>query len=602
MLLRKKFKLFPKNLWDYSFTYWWIVSLINILGFDLMWMGETTFRPMSLTSFWIFLLLGTTLLAFPAVFSRRGYINALVILVADILMIANLMYCRTYFNAIPAHSYLLAGNLADFTSSVADSFKWYFALLPLFTLAAYLFYVRAIPKNRQNKGWKPYFATLCLLALIAWGIDAFQGGTRKKMDEMRESPYEASCIVPVYGIPGFVIHDYLKSSEKLTPEDERMVKEWLSSHEAITSFSPSDSLSLSEPRKNLILILCESLENWPLGKTVEGIEITPFLNSVLEDSTTFYAPKVVSQVGNGRSIDAQLLILSGMLPMRHGVYAYDGADNLYFTLPKAIKERGGRSYLLTCDKPYVWNQARVANAFGIDTIISAGDFDMNETVGPRRRLSDGSFMIQSVEKLKSGEIWREGENAFLMWVTYSGHNPFNLPEKLRRVKFEGDYPEIIKNYLVTANYTDHSLSLLIEYLKTRPDWEETLVVITGDHEGLASDRKEALSNPNSARFVDPGQHTPLIILNSPYPGKFEETMGEIDIYSTVIDLMGLNDYPWKGMGNSVLNPSFPGIAVGSLDDLQGDTTQLDSERIADIKQARNISDLILRFNLLESKN
>ena len=605
--------IFPKKLWDYSFTYWWVISLITLFVFDLLWMAQTTFRPLSLFQFWVFLILGATVLASPSVFSRKGYSNALLLLVVDIVMTANLMYCRTYFNAIPARSYLLVGNLTDFTASVTDSFRWYYAILPVFTILAYLFYISNIPGKKRPGGWRSYLASLFVLACIAWGIDASTGGTLAKISEMSESPYEATCIVPVYGIPGYVAHDILVSSEKLPDSEKKKVDEWLETHLTLAQLPETDSLSYvgandSLLRKNLVIILCESLESWPIGKKIEGKEVTPFINSLIADSTTFYAPNVVSQVGNGRSIDAQLIILAGLLPMRHGVYAYDASENQFYTLPEAVKQYGGRSYLLTCDKPYVWNESRVAAAFGIDTILSSSAFRIDETAGPRRRLSDGSFMRQTVEKLKQGEIWPEGEIAFLLMVTYSGHNPFNLPEKLRKINFDGDYPEIIKNYLITANYTDDSLRDIIDYLKTRPDWDETLVVITGDHEGLASDRKEALENKNSSKFVDPGQHTPLIILNSPVRGTFTGTMGEIDIYPTLLDLMGNNSEKWKGVGfsvtdarNGTFNSNFKGIAVSSSGMLEGDTSSTDTGLKKHIEKARDVSDLILRFNLLNNR-
>ena len=44
---------------------------------------------------------------------------------------------------------------------------------------------------------------------------------------------------------------------------------------------------------------------------------------------------------------------------------------------------------------------------------------------------------------------------------------------------------MLRDYLVTANYTDYALGILINYIKTRPDYKETMIVIMGDHEGLA---------------------------------------------------------------------------------------------------------------------
>lgn len=586
-----------RGLWTPGFTYWWVVSLLLMILFDLFWMGQTTFRPLSTLPFWPYLFLSATLLAVPSLFDRRGWINLILLLVAALFMTANLMYCRTYYNAIPVGSYLLAGNLADFGPSVADSYRWYFIFLVILPAAAFGFYPFIAGNGGERPHALPYFVMLGGLVVLSWCADAWRGGPLANMKAMRNSAYASSGIVPAYTIAGFMIHDYLEGAEKLSPEDKEEVDRWLDDHKKY--IAADDSIAAGrEKRRNLVVVLCESLESWPVGLTVEGKEITPYINSLLKDSTTFFARNVVSQVGAGRSIDGQLLVLAGMLPMLNKVYAYDAAGNNFFTLPKAVKSEGGRAYLLTCDKPYVWNESRVAQAFGIDTLLHAADFVINETAGPSRRLSDGSLMAQTVEKMKKGEIWKEGETAFVMVVTYSGHNPFNLPDKLRRIRLEGDYPEIVKNYLVTANYTDGSLATLIEYLKSREDYPETMIVITGDHEGLASDRKTAMANAESSRFVDPGQHTPLIILNSPVGGTYEGQMGEVDIYSTVLDLMGLNDYPWRGMGRSVLSPGFPGVAVGSGGEIVGRPDGVDSLHLDHLRKARAISDRILRFNLL----
>lgn len=61
-------------------------------------------------------------------------------LLLDILLIVNLMYFRTYYTAIPLNSYGLSGNLADFTGSVYDSFRWYDIFFPLSTIASILYW------------------------------------------------------------------------------------------------------------------------------------------------------------------------------------------------------------------------------------------------------------------------------------------------------------------------------------------------------------------------------------------------------------------------------------------------------------------------------
>lgn len=595
--------LFPERLWTGGFTYWWIVSLATMFMFDIFWMMQTTFRPMSYFAFYPVIFLCAFFLALPSLISRNGVLQALWLLFFDLLFIANLMYCRTYYNAIPLHSYGLAGNLSDFHASVADSFKWYFIFLPVLTLVAFSYYLFSKRISKKLPSPLLYFLYVCVLAIITWAGDAWRGGIMKRMEWMSNYAYLSSSITPIYSLGGFLIHDYYKTNEKLTEEDSKKVNDWLEEHKNMEAAYWNDSTRVERKApKNLVLILCESLESWVIGTKVEGKELTPNINEWIADSTTFYAPHIATQVGAGRSIDGQLLILSGLMPMKSQAYAYDAVENDFFTLPKAMKEEGANTFLFTCDKPYVWNQALVAKAFGIDSLIYAKDFKIDETAGPSRRLSDGSFMKQISEKLENDHIWDPGEKAMIVAVTYSGHNPFKLPKELRKIDLEGNYPEIIKDFMVTANYTDASLKTLIDYLKSRPDWEETMVVITGDHEGLASDRKTAMENPLTKEFVDPGQHTPLIILNSPKGGTYNREMGQVDIYSTLLDLMNLYQYPWKGLGFSAFDPSSPGFAFGSTGELSGDISSSTPEMQNHVQEAKTISDLILKFNLLHKNN
>ena len=73
----------------------------------------------------------------------------------------------------------------------------------------------------------------------------------------------------------------------------------------------------------------------------------------------------------------------------------------------------------------------------------------------------------------------------------------------------------MRDYMMMAHYTDSAIGTLLSYLRSRPDYDRTLIVITGDHEGLAMDRAAILDNPDARGIVSPGQYTPLIVVNSP---------------------------------------------------------------------------------------
>lgn len=595
--------LFPASLWNRRFTYWWLISFATLLVFDLMWMAQTTFRPFCYIAFYPYLLLNATLLTLPAALSRRAWIQAAVLLVADVIMTANLMYCRTYFDGIPAESYLIAGNLADFTDSVSNSFQWYYAFLPLLTAGAWGASGYFVGRDTERPGFGAYAATVLVLGILAWAADAWRGQSLlKTVDGIRNECKANMCVLPVYQISGFVVFDLLSGNEPLTPEREQDMNSWLADHQRLTgpyySAKAADD-TIAHP-DNLLIILCESLESWVLEKDVEGKEITPNLNRLLKAPGTFYAPNVLTQVGHGRSIDGQLLVMAGLLPHSSQVYAYRQPDNFYYSLPKAMKANGGRSMLLTGDRLQVWNQGLVAEAFGIDSVVHSTSWDLNAPGNGRKRsLSDGELMKQSVDKMRKGEIWRPGEKEMIVWVTHSGHDPFKIDKELRRIDLKGDYSESVADYMTAANYTDYAIGILIDYLKTRPDWERTMVVITGDHEGLGKLRDKAVKHPGTASMVDPLQHTPLIILNSPVGGRYGGEMGQVDIYSTLIALMGWYDYPWKGIGQSIFDPSFPGVAVNSRHGAVGSVKDIKSSELQHLREAQKVSSDIIQYDMLK---
>ena len=148
------------------------------------------------------------------------------------------------------------------------------------------------------------------------------------------------------------------------------------------------------------------------------------------------------------------------------------------------------------------------------------------------------------------------------------------------------------------NYVDRSLKPFVQYLRSRPDASDIVIVITGDHEGLASYREGMLSDSITSRIVPENEFTPLLIINSPRPGLFDFVAGQVDVFPTLLDIMGLNDYPWRGMGTSIFSDSHPRKAIGR----KGEIVPSDSITTSDtlLRKARHVSDIIIRYDLLPS--
>lgn len=583
-----------QQLWDKTAIIFAVGIFLTFVAFDVIWCMDTTFASFSFFETYATKIIATLALAGVYALTRCRWAQIVVMALLDVLLVANLMYFRTYYSAIPASSYLEAGNLADFKASVTDSLRWADIVLPLITIATAVMAFRYKTTKRQplTAVLKWWAAPLAGFALLLTGVNLCKGGFHKSLRSVRQSAYLCSADAPIFSVFGCIWYDITDAAEPITPEKQAEIERWLASQ---PKHQPADSVT--EKRSNLLIVFAESLESWVLEKKVNGKEITPCLNRLLKEKSTLYAPNVLTQVKGGRSIDAQLMICSGMLPLMSGTYSSLYYDNTFYTLQKAMRGlKHSRSYLLTIDKVSTWNQGAVARSFGTDTIISYHDFKMTEAFGTHKRIGDASFFQQCREKIERGEVWKPGESVYMQFVTYSGHAPFKLPDHLRTITFPASIPEKAADYMTTAHYTDKAIGDFVAYLKTLPQYKETIVVIVGDHEGLASYRQELVGNPACRGLVSDKQLTPFIVLNSPVGMRYDKFMGQIDIYPTLLNLMQLDAYRWHGLGQSILDPRKQGVAVGSVMNVEGTGSDKEVERL---KEAHTVSDYMLRYDWLK---
>lgn len=634
--------IFPAGLWTKRFTAAWAGSFATVILFDLLWSMATSFRGLGFLQTYLYAAMLALLMALPALLSRRGrWLQGAVLVAADLLALANLMYGRTYFMPIPPASYLLAGNVAEFGDAITHSLRWADLLFPLVTVltlrlmrpapgnaASNSAYTTANPRTARLRLWGATFlagAALCL------ATGAFSRMPLPHIEHLKGECYYRATPPVVYTLPVSILADLLESNRPVSDLEKTRAAEYLEEHSRLLAsaadsltYAGADTIPAAPTPRNLVFIIVESLEGWPLGAVVEGQEITPRLNRYLADTAhTFLARRVLSQVGPGRSIDGQLLMTSGLRPMADFVFSMRFPDSTYPHLARTLKaDRGARSYLLSGDRATTWNQGAMARVFGFDETRFRDSWDSSESFGHPRNPSDGSFLRQVRELMEAGEIWPEGETAFLEVITYSSHFPFTIPAEHRRIELRGSYPEHLAEYITAINYTDNALGEFIDYILSRPDASETMIAIAGDHEALASWRDAIRSaTPEAASLVEADSFIPLIVLNSPRAGVREDVMGQVDVYPTLLQLMGAlpasadegdasassADRPtaaatpaerFPGLGFPAFSPLSPRFATDITGRLAGDTASVSPALLRQVLDAPAVSSSIIRADLL----
>lgn len=538
------FNLTIPHMWRRT-AVWLAAAIATLLTFDLLWCSITNFGAFRSWSLYINLVPAAMLLATPSILWRRMWPQATLMLMGNVVMIANLMYARTYSIAIPLDSYLLAGNLAGFTGSIIESTRIADLILPMITVTA-IVAARHFGNTEESPGRKVWFGTLAgLLAICAINF-ARKGGMIATLEEMSTNVDQSANVVAVHTIPLQLIYDAITADAAPTEAERKAVGKF------IADTPPKTKINVY-PRRNTVLILCESLESWPIGLRINGFEVTPRLNAITASDSALYYPNVITQVGAGRSIDAQLMIFTGLLPPSRGVWATKYCNNTFPSLIKALKERDPslRATAMTLDKPDTWNQAHVARQLGFDRLMPRSTWDMsapsdiNINDNPLDQVLFGQGGAEAIRMLDN-----TSQADFIMMVTTTGHNPFAIgeahhPESLHRAHL----PKILNDYIAVTHYVDSCIGAFIDTLAASGHIDDTSIIITGDHEGLASHRRNLATKFN---FIDTAQHTPLIIIGATggKTGRYERQIGQVDIYTTLLDLLGGDDYHWRGTGVS----------------------------------------------------
>lgn len=577
------------------FFLWFASMTVTQVTFDLLWSDSASDYSAFTFLVWPFATLAIGwIAALPAAFTKKRWIMTVWALAYILFLYANLLFFREFRSAIPVGNYILVFQAASEASSVVQLMRPVDIVL-LFPLIAAVFVNNClrpdtIPTFRDRRR-RALCAVLISAALLLAGSMTFlkSGGFKAYMDSEYDNFY--SGFVPVlpavYSPLASVAYD-LMSGSSLSDADRMSVKNWIDIHSSTVS---AGNVGKRDMPRNVVMINCESLESWPINRYVEGQPITPFLNRMVADSAVLYLPKVVSQVGFGRSSDSYLMYMTGLMPLRRGdVYSnrYCRGNTFYPSIPKAIASKGAESLIITNDTRKLWNLDQSATVFGFDSIL-----DIDDIITDGSRSDDGEFFRRVISKIDDGEIWKPDKKNFTFLLTRTGHSPFTA-RPVDLLDLRQRYTAPIDDYMQTTAFVDSVLGEFVDAILRRdPD---AMVVITGDHEALDAFRPAILSD-SVFPFVGERGTVPLIVINGGVSGVIEYPVGQIDIYPTLLDLLGIDDYNWRGLGFSVFDPAHPHAAVLPDNTFVADTLEVDVA--ARLREANRVGELIIRHNLLD---
>ena len=317
---------------------------------------------------------------------------------------------------------------------------------------------------------------------------------------------------------------------------------------------PNDKYFGVAEGKNVIYVSLESLQSFIINYKLDGQEVTPFLNSLLKDENTFYFDNFFHQTGQGKTSDAEFMMENSLYGMSQGAVFVNKAQNTLQSAPAILKGKGYTSAAFHGNYKTFWNRNEMYKTIGYDYFFDAEYYDMSEENTKNYGMKDIPFFEQSMPLLEGLK-----QPFYTKFITLSNHYPFEMD--VGDTDFPvGDFGDnAVNHYFQSANYLDESIRLFFEELKESGLYDNTVIVMYGDHYGISENHNKAMAQVLGVDEITPFMNTqlqrvPLFIHVPGVEGNVvSEFGGEVDVMPTLMHLLGIDTKDYLQVGSDLLS-------------------------------------------------
>ncbi|WP_040948732.1 LTA synthase family protein [Gorillibacterium massiliense] len=308
--------------------------------------------------------------------------------------------------------------------------------------------------------------------------------------------------------------------------------------------------------RNVIVIQVESLQNILINMKLGGKELTPNLNKLVKES--MYFPHFYQMAGQGNTSDAEYLLNTSLYIPPDGAASQSYVDKNLPSLPKLFSKMGYKTMTFHTNDVTFWNRKELYASLGFDKYYDKSFFKDEDFLF--FGASDPVLFRKSTEVMV--ELQKNNQPFYANLITMSSHHPFNIPASKRQIElpkaFKGTF---VGDYLTAQNYADYSLGLFFDELKAAGIWDNSVIVIYGDHLGLPmyslTDYEKSLLKDTLGRDYSYADmlNIPLIVAA---PGAVEpavnpQTGGEVDLMPTIANLTDVDLSGTIHFGQDIVN-------------------------------------------------
>ncbi|USK69828.1 LTA synthase family protein [Peribacillus asahii] len=465
----------------------------------------------------------------------------------------NIVYYRSFTDFISLPTLTQVQNAGNLGSSVLALFKPYDVLYFVDTVILFVLYKW---KGKKFVVVKPKRRTVAIVFLTGIAIFTINLALAEKdRPQLLSRTFDRNYIVKYLGLYNYTIYDAVQNTktyaQRATASSTDLTE--VINYTKATKAEPNPKYFGAAEGKNVIYLHLESMQQFLIDYKLNGEEVTPFLNSLAKSKDFMYFDNFFHQVGQGKTADAEFMLENSLFGLPQGAAFTNRAQNTYQAAPAILKQEGYTSAVFHGNYKSFWNRDKMYKALGFDKFFDAEYYDMKEKDVASYGLMDKPFFEESIPKLETLP-----QPFYAKFITVSNHFPYAIDQDLTTIGKHTTGDASVDNYFQTARYADEALEEFFAYLKESGLYDNSVIVMYGDHYAISENHMRAMSEvlgKEVGEFEDGQlQRVPLLIHVPGVEGGVKHQYGgQIDLRPTLLHLLGVDTSEYVQFGTDLLS-------------------------------------------------
>ncbi|WP_416144527.1 LTA synthase family protein [Planococcus koreensis] len=470
---------------------------------------------------------------------KNRYIMSVAI-ITSIILYGNVAFYRFFSDFITLPVLFQTNNFGDLGSSASESIFWtdivFFADVIIIFVAIKLLNIKPSAKDLTAAQRKSYLILSAAVLFFNLGL------AETERPQLLTRSFDREMLVKNIGMYNYHLYDiYIQSksqAQRALADGSELVE--VNSYVQSNQPDPSEEMFGAAEGKNLIVVTLESLQSFVINEEMNGQTVTPFLNELTKDDDTIYFPNFYHQTGLGKTSDSEFLLENSLYPLSGGAVFFTHSGNTYNSMAESLGENGYHTAVQHANTKSFWNRDMMYQSLNIEEFQDVESYTVGEGDAVNWGMKDIPFMEQSVDLMAEMP-----EPFYSRMLTLTNHHPFYLDEEDMLIDEYDSNSGTLNRYFQTARYLDEAVKTLFDELKAKGLYENSVIVMYGDHYGISENHNEAMQQ-YLGKEITPYESAQLqkvpFFVHIPGSDKGyveEEVGGQIDMRPTIMHLLGI---------------------------------------------------------------